>query len=167
LEPLPRQSALPRLESELHEIDALEPEFDHSPSLPPEMGSFPPQWADFSGAEATRSSSAPPPRTSGFVLLKEPRWEVDERLWPSEPPIARAVPAPSRGPSLLMGAAGLLLLAASVGLTLIDQRAALDGGATSLAIDLRPPTWVAAVVCIVGAGCLVIALGRLARGRGH
>lgn len=161
LETGPRQSTLPGVQAVVPQAGDFEAALERSPSLPPEPASWVDEWADYSGTEPPRSASAPPPRTSGFVRVQPAR--IESARVESRPP----APAVPMVPAVSLGSAlgpGLLLVGASALLTLIDQRT-LDNPSLAIAIDSRPPTWVAGVLCVVGLAFLVRGLWRFAESR--
>lgn len=162
LEPAPaRQSVAPPIAAGASEAADFEAEIERAPSLPPEAASWASDWAEYSGTEAPRSASSPPPRTSGFVRVQTARIESESVRPPPLPDVAILSP---RRPEVALGSAlgpGLLLVTASALLTLVDERTLPNPSVTS---D-RPPTWIAGVLCVVGLGFLVRGLWRFAESR--
>lgn len=160
LEAGPRPATLPLVASGVSQPGDFEAELERSPSLPPEPASWVGDWAEYSGTEPPRSASTPPPRTSGFVRVQVARTESVRVV--SLPEVPRPQEAPSLGSAL---GPGLLLVGASVLLTLVDQRT-LPSPSFASAFDPRPPTWIAGVLCVVGLVFLVRGLWRFAEARG-
>ena len=175
LEPGPRPSTLPGANAIVQQESDFEAQLERSPSLPPEPASWVGDWAEYSGTEPPRSASTPPPRTSGFVRVQPERAEsmhveaeygesarVESRRPPLTPELPRlSVPAASLGSAL---GPGLLLVGASALLTLVDQRT-LTSQSLATAVDSRPPTWVAGVLCVAGLAFLVRGVWRFAEAR--
>jgi hypothetical protein len=135
----------------------LEAELDRSPSLPPEPASWITDWAEYSGTEAPRSASTPPPRTSGFVRIQTARTESVRSIPIAE--VARVAPLRPEATLVWALGPGLALIVGSALLTLVDARTLPNPG---LASELRPPTWIAGVLCVAGLLLLVRGLWRFA-----
>jgi hypothetical protein len=135
----------------------LEAELDRSPSLPPEPASWITDWAEYSGTEAPRSASTPPPRTSGFVRIQAARTESVRSL-PDLEVTRLAAPPPEARLGWALGP-GLSLIVSSALLTLVDARTEPKPG---LASELRPPTWIAGALCVAGLCLLLRGLWRFA-----
>lgn len=147
LAPVQRDSTPPRATAAAVE-DVFEGELDRS-SLPPEPGGLAGDWAEFSSPGGPRSASTPP-RSSGFVRVPAARASGGPAV-PSERPSLLTEPAavrPTPGYVRAVGP-GLVMMGASVLLTLVDQRTSMAQGSTAL-LESRPPTWIAGVVCVVG-----------------
>lgn len=164
LEAGPRPAALSRAAAaNVPPATDFEAELERSPSLPPEPANWVSDWAEYSGTEPPRSASTPPPRTSGFVRVQVARTE-SVRADPV-PEGQRLPAAAATGLGSALGP-GLLLVGASVLLTLVDQRT-LPSPSLASAFDPRPPTWIAGVLCLAGLGFLVRGLWRFAEARSN